>query len=170
MVVANDLYAVKTRSQAQAAHREDAVKKVSKPYSAQIQDAITNRRSSCANDTPSLKSIQVAFPLDELKASYPDVCESLLRIVDSDEENGVHTLKGLKDSYIDCTYIDILVNKHRVCAIVDSGAPFNIVSTKLVKKLGIAPDVDYRVPFGTAGKDQCIPLERIAHCPCGLVQ
>ena len=58
----------------------------------------------------------------------------------------------LSDSSIECTYIDIFVNNTAVCEIIDSGAPFNIVTSWLCKKLNILPDLDYAKEFGTAGQ------------------
>ena len=43
------------------------------------------------------------------------------------------------------------VNKVKIRAIVDTGAPINVISTRFAKRLGIAPDLDYRKEFGTAG-------------------
>ena len=44
-----------------------------------------------------------------------------------------------------------MVNGKRVHVIVDSGAPTNIISTRLVKRLGIPPDVKHCKEYGTAG-------------------
>ena len=55
------------------------------------------------------------------------------------------------DSKLDCTYVDMWVNKIKIQAIVDTGAPINVVSTKFAKRLGIAPDIAYQKEFGTAG-------------------
>ena len=54
----------------------------------------------------------------------------------------------------DCTHIELLVHKLRVSTILDSGAPGNIVSTRLFKKLKLAPDLDYNEEFSTAGPDR----------------
>lgn len=43
------------------------------------------------------------------------------------------------------------VNKIKIRAIVDTGAPINVINTQFAKKLGIASDIDYRKKFGTAG-------------------
>ena len=54
----------------------------------------------------------------------------------------MHIIKFLYNSSIECTYINIFVNNTAVCATVDSGAPFNIVTTQLCKKLNSLPDLD----------------------------
>ena len=64
----------------------------------------------------------------------------------------MHINKFLSNSSIECTFINIFVNNTAVCAIVDSGAPFNIVTTWLCKKLNILPDLDYAKEFGTDGQ------------------
>ena len=43
------------------------------------------------------------------------------------------------------------VNKVKIRAIVDTGAPINIISTRFAKRLGIALDLDHCKEFGTAG-------------------
>ena len=50
-----------------------------------------------------------------------------------------------------CTYIHITVNHKKIIAILDTGAPENIVSTKLRNYIKLAPVVDYKKSFGTAG-------------------
>ena len=52
-----------------------------------------------------------------------------------------------------CTYIHITVNHKKVIAILDTGAPENIVSTKSMLPIKLAPDVDYKKSFGTAGSN-----------------
>ncbi|KAJ9072523.1 hypothetical protein DSO57_1026643 [Entomophthora muscae] len=48
----------------------------------------------------------------------------------------------------DYTYIDMVVHKVKIRAIIDSGAPGNIVSSRLVKKQKLATDLDYQEVFG----------------------
>ena len=54
------------------------------------------------------------------------------------------------DSKLDCTYLDIWV-KIKICAIINTSAPINMISTCFAKKLGIALDLDYCKEFGIAG-------------------
>ena len=60
-----------------------------------------------------------------------------------------------------CSFINIKVNKVAKRAIVDLGAPGNIISTKLVKKLGLLLDIAHKEVFGTAGPASKIPLKHI---------
>ena len=62
----------------------------------------------------------------------------------------IHYLSKLNNK-IECTYVDILVNNYPVCAIVDFGAPINIISTKLASKIGLKPDLEYTCEYRTAG-------------------
>ena len=39
------------------------------------------------------------------------------------------------------TKIDVFINKVKVAATVDSGAPFNVISTKLAKQIKMAPEL-----------------------------
>ncbi|KAJ9088020.1 hypothetical protein DSO57_1027213 [Entomophthora muscae] len=38
-------------------------------------------------------------------------------------------------------------------AIIKTGAPINIVFSKLVQKMGLTPDIDHKKQYGTAGLD-----------------
>ena len=58
---------------------------------------------------------------------------------------------NLNSSNIECTFTDILVNNQSVRAIVDLSAPMNIISTKLVKRLNLPPDIAHKKEYGTAG-------------------
>ena len=69
----------------------------------------------------------------------------------------LHVEKNI-DLLMQCSFIDIMVNKVAVRAIVDLGAPGNIISTKLVKKLGLLPDIAHKQVFGTAGPASLISL------------
>lgn len=46
-----------------------------------------------------------------------------------------------------------------VRAIIDSGAPLNIVSSKLFKKQGLATDIDFQVEDSTACPETTISME-----------
>ena len=151
MVGSNDIHTVQIRSQTRNLASVEATQAVSKPYATQIQESLVNRQSTCSSNTPTLKGVQLALPLDSIASNFPDVCRSLRAILNSDNEQDIHLIKSNSDSYTNCTYTDICVNKIQVKAIFDSGAPFNIVSTKLVKRLGIAPDIDHKQEYGTAG-------------------
>ncbi|KAJ9074753.1 hypothetical protein DSO57_1003407 [Entomophthora muscae] len=45
----------------------------------------------------------------------------------------------------------ISIQKVKIKAVLDTGSPVNVVSSKLVKKLKLAPDLNYHQLYGTAG-------------------
>lgn len=51
----------------------------------------------------------------------------------------------------ECTYIHITINHKNVIAILDTGEPENIFSTKLINLIKLAPVVNYNHSFGTVG-------------------
>ena len=150
-LVADDVYAVNTRRQTKQL-AEEAAKEISKPYAQQLQEAQYIPGNS-SGDHPSLKGVHVAMPIEAIATSFPQVCQSLRSYLDSPEPFDIHALNSKSSSYSECTYADISVNKVKVRAIIDSGAPINIVSTRLVKKLGLAPDVAHCQTYGTAGPE-----------------
>ena len=80
------------------------------------------------SESKPLHSVQVAMPLEALVNCYPQIGKDLANKLGS-SLNVMHINKFLSESSIECTYINIFVNNAAVCAIVDSGAPFNIVTT-----------------------------------------
>ncbi|KAJ9048495.1 DNA damage-inducible protein 1 [Entomophthora muscae] len=85
-----------------------------------------------------------------MASHHPSVIDSLIQFVEASNNPLIH-LVNKNSTYSDCTYFDILVNKVKVQAIIDSGALVNIVPTTLVKRLKIAPNVDYCKQYGNAG-------------------
>lgn len=43
------------------------------------------------------------------------------------------------------------MNKIKIRSIIESGAPVNIVSTQMLKKLKLAPNLEHNKEYGTAG-------------------
>ncbi|KAJ9089688.1 DNA damage-inducible protein 1 [Entomophthora muscae] len=91
------------------------------------------------------------MPMDTMKAHHPKLCGSILEFLSMTDDLGIHLVNKISSSYSECTYADIFVNKIKVQAIIDTGAHINIVFTRLVKHLGLAPDIDHWKQFGTAG-------------------
>ncbi|KAJ9081607.1 hypothetical protein DSO57_1012934 [Entomophthora muscae] len=50
-----------------------------------------------------------------------------------------------------CTWIEVTVFDTPIRAVLDTGAPTNIISSRLVKRLGFLPDISYAESFFTAG-------------------
>ncbi|KAJ9068363.1 DNA damage-inducible protein 1 [Entomophthora muscae] len=89
--------------------------------------------------------------MDIIKAHHPKLCGSNLEFLSMADDLDIHLVNKISSSYSECTYADIFVNKIKVQAIIDMGAPINIVFTCLVKRLGLAPDIDHRKQYDTAG-------------------
>ncbi|KAJ9049082.1 hypothetical protein DSO57_1028271 [Entomophthora muscae] len=85
-----------------------------------------------------------------MKAHHPELCGSMLEFMSMEDDLDIPLVNKIISSYSECTYADIFVNKIKVWAIVDTGAPVNIVSTCLVKRLGLAPEIDHQKQYGTA--------------------
>ena len=49
------------------------------------------------------------------------------------------------------TRVEVTVHKVKVVAILDTGSPVNVISSRLARKIKMAPDVDHSVVYGTAG-------------------
>ena len=64
-----------------------------------------------------------------------------------------------------CSHIDLWVNKVKDKAVVDSGAPGNIISTRLMNKIKLAPDIECDKKFGTAGKEVTTALGAYSALP-----
>ncbi|KAJ9063289.1 hypothetical protein DSO57_1001727 [Entomophthora muscae] len=50
-----------------------------------------------------------------------------------------------------CTWIEVTVFDTPIRAVLDTGAPTNIISSRLVRRLGFLPDISYPESFFTAG-------------------
>ncbi|KAJ9085600.1 hypothetical protein DSO57_1012398 [Entomophthora muscae] len=86
-----------------------------------------------------------------MKAHHPKLCGSILEFLSMVDDLDIHLVNKISSFYSECTYADIFVNKIKVQAIIDMGAPINIFSTRLVKRLGLAPDIDHWKQYGTVG-------------------
>ena len=100
------------------------------------------------------KDIQISLSLEELARLSPKVSASLLQIFSRTKSALtilVASAVNLFNTGTKCTYIHITVKYKKVIAILDTGASENIVSTKLMNSIKLAPDVDYKKSLGTAG-------------------
>ncbi|KAJ9055751.1 hypothetical protein DSO57_1000609 [Entomophthora muscae] len=139
---------------------QEAVDTVSIPYTEQLYAPYTevaHKSDSVKKLSQLLRLVQVSTNLDTLKSLKPEltiVLESFIAQFKGLEIHKVTKITSLhyKERH-NCTYIELIVHKLRVRAILDYGAPGNIVSTRLVKKLKLEPDLDYNKGFGTTGPD-----------------
>ena len=149
-IVVDDIHAVQTRGQKKATDTS-AEEIVSKPYARQVLDSTEIASPTSSGNASTLKGVNVAMPIETMVKHHPELCNSLQDFLSTADKLDIHTVNETISPYSECTYADIFVCKIKVRAIIDSGAPINIVSTKLVKRLGIAPDIAHHKEYGTAG-------------------
>ncbi|KAJ9059005.1 hypothetical protein DSO57_1006778 [Entomophthora muscae] len=126
----------------------EAIETVTLPYAEQL----SHSSSEVTHE------IQVSIILDTLKALKPKPNSALEAFFAQFKGLDVHKVKKiLSPDYgdqHDCTYIKLVVHKLRVRTILDPGAPGKIVSTRMVKKLKLAPDLDYKEEVVTYGPNK----------------
>ncbi|KAJ9085427.1 DNA damage-inducible protein 1 [Entomophthora muscae] len=132
---------------------QEATKEMSKPYACQLLDNAPDTEPQHSGDTTPFRGVNVALPMETMKCHYPKLCDSIVKFLSTANNLDIHLVNNLGSSYSECTYVDIFMNKLKVQAIIDTGAPINIVSSKLVRQMGLAPDIDHKKSYGTAGLD-----------------
>ena len=100
---------------------------IEKPYVTQLLDTNHLEQSSDSEDEFLVNNVNVSLPLNFISKSYPLLFNELHTSFSklSSFTKSVHVVS------LDCTYIDIRVNKLPVRAVLDTGAPGNILSSKL---------------------------------------
>ena len=133
---------------------------INRPYAEALADVnlegdnIVDVAKTIENRLAKYKDIQISLSLEELTRLSPKVSASLSQIFSRTKSALpilVASTVNLFNTGTKCTYIHIIVNHKKVIAILDTGAPENILSTKLMNSIKLAPDVDYKKSFGTAG-------------------
>ncbi|KAJ9052072.1 hypothetical protein DSO57_1037813 [Entomophthora muscae] len=147
-VIVEDVHIVKTCSQAKAEGKAQVV--VSKPYARQLLDKAPDEGPGPSTETLQLKGVNIAIPMHTMKVHHPELYGSILKFLSMADDLDINLVNKISSSYSECTYADIFVNKIKVLAIIDMGASINIVSTHLVKRLGLAPDIDHQKQYGTS--------------------
>ncbi|KAJ9050146.1 hypothetical protein DSO57_1017138 [Entomophthora muscae] len=155
---------------------QEAVDTVSIPYAEQLSvpyTEVTHKSNSVKKLSQLLRLVQVFTNLDTLKALKSKLTSALESFLSQFKGLDIHKVTKITSPHYrerhDCTYIELVVHKLRVRAILDSGAPVSIVSTRLVKKLKLAPDLDYNKEYGTAGPNRTKALRLTNHYHCVLV-
>ncbi|KAJ9068500.1 hypothetical protein DSO57_1028094 [Entomophthora muscae] len=151
---------------------KEAVDTISIPYAEQLcmlYAEVTHKSYSVKKLSQLLRSVQVSKNLDTLKSLKTKLTTALESFLAQFKGLEIHKATKITSPYYgerqDCTYIKLVAHKLCVRAILDSGAPGNIVSTRLVKKLKLAPDLDYNKEFGTAGPDRTKALGAYSSLP-----
>ncbi|KAJ9068132.1 hypothetical protein DSO57_1031795 [Entomophthora muscae] len=115
------------------------------------------------------KLVQVSTNLNPLKPLKPELTTALESFLAQFKGLDIHKVTKITFSHYrerpDCTYIELVVHKLWVRAILDSRAPGNILSTRLVKKLKLAPDLDYNKEFRTEGPERTKALGAYSSLP-----
>ncbi|KAJ9088182.1 hypothetical protein DSO57_1025735 [Entomophthora muscae] len=131
------------------------------PYTEQLShpsSEVTHESDSVKKLAQILHSVQLSTNLETIKTLKMELTSALEAFLALFKGLDVHKVTKIASPDYgdrhDCTYIKLVVHKLRVQAILDSGAPGNIVFTRLVKKLKLAPDLDYEEDFGTAGPNK----------------
>ncbi|KAJ9057673.1 hypothetical protein DSO57_1020410 [Entomophthora muscae] len=150
-VLVNNVHMVQTCSKVQAS--QEATKEVSKPYACQLLDNAPDTEPQCLGDATPLRDVNVAIPMETMKDHHQELCDIIVEFLSTANNLDIHLVNNIGCSYSECTYADIFVNKLKVRAIIDTGAPINIVPSKLVRQMGLAPDINHKKQYGTAGLD-----------------
>ncbi|KAJ9074821.1 hypothetical protein DSO57_1002665 [Entomophthora muscae] len=132
---------------------QEATKKVPKPYPRQLLDNVPDTEPQRLGDATPLRGVNVAIPMETMKDHHPELCDSIVKFLSTADNLDIHLVNNIGSSYSECTYTDIFVNKLKLQAIIKTGAPINIVPSKLLRQMGLAPDIDHKKPYGTAGLD-----------------
>ncbi|KAJ9068671.1 hypothetical protein DSO57_1026374 [Entomophthora muscae] len=90
-VIVEDVHVVQTRSQAKAKGKAQAV--VSKPYTRQLLDKAPNEGPGPSTDTLHLKGVNIAIPMNTMKAHHPKLCGSILKFLSMADDLEVHLIK-----------------------------------------------------------------------------
>ncbi|KAJ9059327.1 DNA damage-inducible protein 1 [Entomophthora muscae] len=142
---------VQTCSKVQAS--QEATKEVYKPYACQLLDNSPDTEPQRSGDATPLRDVNVTILMDTMKNHHPKLYDIIVKFLSTADNSDIHLVNNIGSSYSECTYADIFVNKLKVQAIIDTGAPINIVSSKLVQQMGLAPDIDHKKSYGTAELD-----------------
>lgn len=134
-LIANGLYTIPAcRKGKPKKTTANTVEVVFKPYAAQVKETCLNESPNISSDVPNLKGVQLPMLLKTIEKNFPEIGQSLKKYFDTLVSLGIHLLNLHSETYSECTYANISVNKVKVRAIINSRAPINIISTHLVQK------------------------------------
>ncbi|KAJ9063215.1 hypothetical protein DSO57_1002513 [Entomophthora muscae] len=150
-ILVDNVHMVQTCSKVQVS--QEATKEVSKPYDCQLLEDTPDMEPQHLGDATPLRGVNMAIPMETMKDHHPELCDSIVKFLSTANNLEIHLVNNIGSSYSEWTYTDIFVDKLKVQAIIDTGAPINIVSSKLVQQMRLAPDIDHKKKYGTAGLD-----------------
>ncbi|KAJ9064807.1 hypothetical protein DSO57_1026471 [Entomophthora muscae] len=106
-------------------------------------------------DSPSIfVNVSISLPLQTILKVVPGLESALSSLREALNPQGVHTTlsRELHNPILRlCTWIEVAVFDTPIRAVLDTGAPINIISSHLVRRLGFLPDILYAESFIIAG-------------------
>ena len=103
-------------------------------------------------------NVSIFLPLNKVKNLVPSLIETLSQLRKT--PSMIHSYTDPFDN-ASSMHIQIKIFGMKVRAVLDSGAPLVILSSKFVRKIPFKPGVLYNKIFGTAGNIKVQVLERI---------
>ncbi|KAJ9086200.1 hypothetical protein DSO57_1006711 [Entomophthora muscae] len=103
------------------------------------------------------KNVSVLLPLQTVYKEFPGL-RCMIEKWDKELAEAQDILAVLPPFGCTTTQVEISIQKVKIKAVLDTGSPVNVVSSKLVKKLKLAPDLNYHQLYSTAG------LSMIGNC------
>ncbi|KAJ9086835.1 hypothetical protein DSO57_1039419 [Entomophthora muscae] len=99
-------------------------------------------------------NVSIPLPLQTILKVVPGLESALSSLREALNPQGVHATlpMELRNPILRlCTWIEVTVFDTLIRAVLDTGAPTNIISSRLVRRLGFLPDISYAESFFTAG-------------------
>ncbi|KAI0233462.1 hypothetical protein L0F63_002918, partial [Massospora cicadina] len=93
-----------------------------------------------------IRPIQCSHTMQSIQENYP---ETACQLTSHFQLREVLVLLPTSEGIL--TKVEMVIQKVQVMAILDTGSPVNVISSKLMKKIQLAPDLEYNQDFGTAG-------------------
>ncbi|KAJ9065114.1 hypothetical protein DSO57_1023214 [Entomophthora muscae] len=98
-------------------------------------------------------NVTISLPLQTVYKEIPAL-QCMLAKWEKELEAAKDVLAVLPPFGKDTTCVEVSIKKVKIKAILDTGSPVNVVSSKLMKKLKLVPDLNYTQLYGTVGMAQ----------------
>ncbi|KAJ9052371.1 hypothetical protein DSO57_1034955 [Entomophthora muscae] len=99
-------------------------------------------------------NVSIYLPLQTILKVIPGLESALSSIREAFNPQGAHTTLPMEPHnpiLCSCTWIEVTVFDTPIRAVLDTGAPTNIISSRLVRRLGFLPDISCAESFFKAG-------------------
>ncbi|KAJ9084029.1 hypothetical protein DSO57_1028342 [Entomophthora muscae] len=97
------------------------------------------------------KNVSVLIPLQTVYKEFPGL-RCMIGKWDKELAEAQDILAVLPHFVCTTAGVEISIQKVKIKAFLDTGSPVNVVFSKLVKKLKLAPGLNYHQLYGTSGK------------------